>query len=257
VLDEPTLIEIARQKGQAHLLAMTERPVLSAGLTDVLVERGDRDVVRRAAANAGATFSPDGYSELIKRAAKDGVLTVRIGQREDLSGEHLQALLGGTLDVIRRRLATVVTPARQAEIKRAMVEIEQAALPPGPRRDFTSAQRTVLKLHGEGHLSESALLGFARAHKYEESLAALSAMSGVKLNVLDQLIAGDRYDPILVLGRVLDLGWPTVRALILLWCGSQRKPADVEIEVARSNFLKLMPQAAERVLTFWRNRQVI
>lgn len=255
VLDEAALLEVARLKGQGHLLAMTERPTLSAGITDVLVERGDRDVVRRAAANTGAVFSPGGYSELIKRAAQDGVLTLKIGQRADLSGEQLKALLDGTLDVIRRRLTTVVDPARQAEIRRAMVEIEEAALPPGPRRDFTAAQRTVLKLHREGHLGESALLGFAKAHKYEEAVATLSAMSGVKLAVLDRLIGGDRYDPVLLLGRVLNLGWPTVRALILLWYGPQRTPADADIEAARVNFTRLMPTTAERVVNFWRSRQ--
>jgi len=257
VLDEAALIEIARLKGQGHLLAMTERPVLSAGITDVLVERGDRDVVRRAAGNAGAVFSPGGYSELIKRAAQDGVLTLKIGQRDDLSGEQLKELLGGTLDVIRRRLSSVVKPARQMEIRRAMGEIEAASLPPGPRRDYSAAQRTVLRLNREGHLGESALLGFAKAHKYEEAIAALSAMSGVKLSILDRLIAGDRYDPILILGRVMNLGWPTVRALILLWCGPQRIPADADIEVARMNFTKLMPSTAERVVKFWRSRQTI
>jgi uncharacterized protein (DUF2336 family) len=93
VLDEAVLIEIARLKGQGHLLAITERPALSAGITDVLVARGDRDVVRRTAGNAGAAFSPGSYSELIKRAARDGVLTLRIGQRADLSGEQLSELL--------------------------------------------------------------------------------------------------------------------------------------------------------------------
>jgi hypothetical protein len=34
----------------------------------------------------------------------------------------------------------------------------------------------------------SALLGFAKAFKYEESVAALSAMSGVKIATLDRLI---------------------------------------------------------------------
>ena len=166
VLDDTALVEIARLKGQGHLLAMTERPTLSPAITDVLVERGDRDVVRRAAGNAGAAFTPGSYSEMIKRAARDGVLTLKIGQRDDLSGENLTELLGGTLDVIRRRLSTVVNPARQAEIKRAMAAIEEAALPPGPRRDFSAAQRTVLSLHREGHLGESALLGFAKANKY-------------------------------------------------------------------------------------------
>ena len=257
VLDDAALVEIARLKGQGHLLAMTERPALSAEITDVLVERGDRDVVRRAAGNAGAVFSPGSYSELIKRATQDGVLTLRIGQRNDLSGENLKQLLDGTLDVIRRRLSSVVSPARQVEIKRAMAAIEEAALPPGPRRDFSAAERTVLTLHREGHLGESALLGFAKANKYEESIAALSAMSGVRLPVLDRLIAGDRYDPILILGRALNLGWPTVRALILLWYGPHRTPADADIETARVNFTRLMPTTVERVVNFWRHRQTI
>lgn len=257
VLDDSALVEIARLKGQGHLLAITERSALSSVITDVLVERGDRDVVRRAAGNAGAVFSPGSYSELVKRAAQDGVLTLKIGQRSDLSGEHLKELLNGTLDVIRRRLSSVVNPARQVEIKRAMAAIEEAALPPGPRRDFSSAQRTVLALHREGHLGESALLSFAKAQKYEESVASLSAMSGIRLSILDRLIAGDRYDPILVLGRMLNLGWPTVRALVLMWYGPNRMPADADLEQARANFTRLMPTTAERVVNFWRNRQSI
>ena len=59
VLDEQALVEIARMKGQDHLLAMTERARLSSDLTDVMVQRGERDVIRRAAANAGAAFSTD------------------------------------------------------------------------------------------------------------------------------------------------------------------------------------------------------
>jgi uncharacterized protein (DUF2336 family) len=256
VLDEAALVEIAQQKGQGHLLAMTERPKLSPRITDVLVERGDRDVVRRAAGNVGAEFSAASYSELIKRAAHDGVLTLKIGQRDDLSGDNLRQLLDGTLDVIRRRLSRVVNPERQAEIKRAMAAIQDASLPPGPRRDFSAAQRTVIGLHRGGHLGESALLGFARAHKYEESVATLSALSQVRIPVLDRLISGDRSDPILILGRVLNLGWPTVRALILMWYGANRTPADADLEAARSNFSRLMPATAERVVNFWRTRAI-
>ena len=74
------MIEIARIKGQGHLLAMSERPTLSPDLTDVILRRGDREVVRRTAANAGAIFSHAGYSGLIKRAGKDGVLMLAVGQ---------------------------------------------------------------------------------------------------------------------------------------------------------------------------------
>jgi uncharacterized protein (DUF2336 family) len=254
VLDEAALVEIARLKGQSHLLAMSERAILSPKITDVLVQRGDRDVVRRAAGNAGAVFSDGGYNEMIKRAAQDGVLTLKLGQREDVSGEHLEQLLNGTIDVVRRRLSTMVSPARQVEIMRAMAAIENASLPPGPRRDFTDAQRTVLALHREGHLGESALLGFAKAQKYEEVIASLCTLADVRVASLARLLAGDRYDPILILGRVLNLAWPTVRAVILLWYG-QRSPADADIEAARNNYARLMPSTADRVVNFWRNRQ--
>ena len=82
----------------------------------------------------------DGYSTLIKRAGQDGVLTLKVGQRDDLSAEQLKDLLSGSIDVIRRRLFEVVKPARQMAIKRAMNEIsgvigagrEQPRLRAGP-----------------------------------------------------------------------------------------------------------------------------
>jgi uncharacterized protein (DUF2336 family) len=253
VIDDKMLLEIASMKGQGHLLAMAERPALSTELTDVMVARGDRAVVRRAAGNAGAAFSENGYSTLVKRAGQDGVLTIRLGQRDDLSPAHLKDLLSNSIDVVRRRLFTVVKPERQAAIKQAM------AVMSGPsereeRRDFLPAQRTVMKLHREGMLGEGALLNFARAFKYEESIAALSAMTGVKIETLDRLISGDRYDPILIAGKAIDIEWATVRALILLRAGPNRSASPADIESARVNFARLMPATAQRVVAFWKTR---
>jgi uncharacterized protein (DUF2336 family) len=254
VIDEKILVEIASVKGQGHLLAMAERPSLSPDLTDVMVRRGDRDVVRRTAGNAGAAFSTDGYSTLIKRAGQDGVLTLKLGQRDDLSSEQLKDLLAGSIDVIRRRLLDVVKPARQVAIKRAMNEISGVTERVEVARDFEPAQRTVLALHRDGALGEGALLNFARAHKYPETIAALAAMTGVKIATLDRLIAGDRYDPILIAGKSLGLEWATVRALILLRLGPNRTTSPADIENARVNFARLMPSTAERVVGFWKTR---
>jgi hypothetical protein len=98
------------------------------------------------------------------------------------------------------------------------------------------------------------LLGFAKNHQYEESIAALSALSTVKIGTLDRLITGERYDPILIIGKALGLEWATVRALILLRLGPSRIPAPADIETARVNFARLMPSTAERVVDFWRTR---
>ena len=255
VIDEKALIEIARFRGQGHLLAMSERSTLSPDLTDVIVRRGDRDVVRRAAGNAGAQFSRTGYSTLIKRAGQDGVLTLKVGQRDDLTDPQLKELLAGSIDILRRRLFEVVKPGRQVAIKQAMSEISGIPEKVEGRRDFAPAQRKVMALHRDGELNEAALLGFAKSHKYEESVATLSAMSGVKIATLDRLIAGDRHDPILILGKAIGLEWATVRALILLRLGPARVPSPTDIEHVRVNFARLMPVTAERVVNFWQTRQ--
>jgi len=255
VIDPQVLLEIARIKGQRHLLSISERPTLSCDLTDVIVRRGDREVVRRAAGNAGAEFSHAGYSALIKRAGQDGVLTLTVGQRDDLSEPQLKDLLAGSIDAVRRRLFDAVKPARQAAIKQAMDEISGVAEAVESRRDFVPAQHAILALHRADQLNETALLGFAKTFKYEESIAALSAMSGVKIATLERLIAGDRHDPILIVGKMIGLEWATVRALILLRLGPSRVAAPADIESARVNFARLMPSTAERVVGFWRTRQ--
>ena len=255
VLDEEALLEIARVKGQSHLLAMSERPKLSPDLTDVIVQRGDREVVRRTAGNAGARFSESGYTELVKRASQDGVLTLTVGQRADLSDVRLKQLLAGSLDVVRRRLFDVVKPERQNVIKLAIAEITGVPERFESKRDFAPAQRAILALHEAGDLNEAALLGFAKAFCYEESVAALAAMSGVKISVLDNLISSDRFDPILIVSKTIGLEWATVRALILMRLGQNRVPAPSDVEAARVNFAKLMPSTAERVVGFWKTRQ--
>jgi uncharacterized protein (DUF2336 family) len=255
VVDEEVLLDVARQKGQGHLLAMAERNALSTGLTDIIVLRGDREVVRRTAGNAGAAFSARGYEALVKRAVHDGVLTLAVGQRSDLSDAHLKELLAGSLDVIRHRLFDLVKPDRQAAIGRAMNEITGVPEKVESGRNFVPAQHTILSLYKAGKLNEAALLGFAKSFSYEESVAALAAMSGLGIATLDRLISGDRHDPILIIGKTVGLEWATVRALVLLRLGPHRVPAPADIETIRVNFARLMPSTAVRVVSFWKARQ--
>ena len=85
-------------------------------------------------------------------------------------------------------------------------------------------------------------------------IAALSTMTGVKVETLDRLIGGERYDPILIAGKSLDLEWATVRALILLRLGPSRTASPTDIEDARVNYMRLMPSTAQRVVAFWKTR---
>jgi uncharacterized protein (DUF2336 family) len=56
-IDDRDLVAIARSRGQDHLLAISERQIVSADVTDALLRRGDARVTNALAGNGGARFS--------------------------------------------------------------------------------------------------------------------------------------------------------------------------------------------------------
>ncbi|NMK91248.1 DUF2336 domain-containing protein, partial [Staphylococcus capitis] len=56
-IGEKVLVESAMTKGQAHLLAISQREAIGEAVTDVLVKRGNQEVVTSVARNEGARFS--------------------------------------------------------------------------------------------------------------------------------------------------------------------------------------------------------
>lgn len=255
LLDEPTLIEIARSRGQEHLLAMTARPDLSEPVTDIMVRRGSREVVRQVAGNDGARFSASGYGNLIKRANDDGTLALVVGRRPELSAPHLQGLIGGAVDLVRRRIFADASPERRDTIMALIGDPSGLPKPRPAPRNFIAAQQRVLELHLTHALNESVLADFAKERKYEETVAGLAAMTGVPLAVVDRLLSGEKADPVYILCRAIGLQWPTLRAIMLLRLGPGRAPSLPDLALAQSAFEQIGHSTAQRVVHFWRTRK--
>ena len=103
-LDDETLITTAKSKSQEHLLAISRRNIISEGVTDILVERGDQKVLISAAENTGARFSEGGYSGLVARAELDNELAVKIWARAEIPREHLLVLFSKASELVRHQL---------------------------------------------------------------------------------------------------------------------------------------------------------
>jgi len=131
-------------------------------------------------------FSESGYNELIKRANQDGVLTLAVGQREDLSDARLKQLLAARSTWFAA--ACMTSSSRSGGTRQAGGLRRSPVCPSASRnkRDFVPAQRTILSLREGGHLNEGPCSASPRLNRYEESVAALSAMSGVHIQTLEQ-----------------------------------------------------------------------
>ncbi|MCX7313841.1 MAG: DUF2336 domain-containing protein [Hyphomicrobiales bacterium] len=96
-LGDGDVLKVAEFKSPAHLMAIAGRPAIDAVTTDVLINRGTPDVLRKFAGNEFASFSETGYVRMITKAQQDAALAKSISTRKDVPDElksFLQLALG-------------------------------------------------------------------------------------------------------------------------------------------------------------------
>ncbi|MGH6673847.1 MAG: DUF2336 domain-containing protein [Xanthobacteraceae bacterium] len=252
-LAEADLIDVAKTRGQAHLQAISVRRVLGEAVTDVLVGRGDREVARRVADNRGARISEKGFSRLVNRAADDGILAEKVGQRPDIPPLLFRQLLTRATAVVHKRLLATAAPEVKAEIGDVLAKVsKEVGVHVGPR-DYTAAQRAVLKLSRAGQMNEAVLTAFCSDGKYEEAVVGLAALSKVPIAVVNRLMNGNRPDAVLILCKAAGLGWPTAKAIFLVHPNGKGTSGQV-FEEASAHYSHLSASTAHRVVRFWQIR---
>jgi uncharacterized protein (DUF2336 family) len=254
-LKETDLVEIARTKGQAHLVAIAGRDGIGEAVTDILMRRGDTEVMRNVADNQSAKLSERGFSTLVDRAEGDGDLAEKLGARADIPHHLFRQLLVRATAVVQQRLLAQAKPETSTEIQRMLDKVARELGESAPARDYAAAQRVVLNLHQTGSLDEMALADFAKEKRFEETMASLSLLCGIPIETVERLIGGDRPDPILIMCKAAGYSWTTARAIIVAR-PSAKGSSSQALDVAFANFEKLSPSTAQRVVRFWQVREL-
>jgi uncharacterized protein (DUF2336 family) len=252
-LEDADLVDIAKSKGQAHLLAIAGRRALGQAVTDVLVRRGNPYVKRNVAANPAASFSAAGYGELLASARADGTLAERMVRRADIPPAQFCALLTQATEEVRARLIAAAPPERHAEIRRVLErvsgEIAEGAAQP---RDYGAAIRALLLEYPSGSLGEKEVAQFAATKAFERTVAALSLLAAVPAGLVESLMTGERLEPVLILCKAVRSKWPTARAVLQLRPGPRvSAPALTE---ACDDFTRLSPSSAQQMLHYWQRQ---
>jgi uncharacterized protein (DUF2336 family) len=253
-LDADDLVEIAQTKGEPHLLAISERWRLTEIVTDALLARDYPSVSRRIVKNPGARVSPRGFAIVVAQAESDPELAVETGIRVDLPSALRRQLLRNATEAVRSRLLSRAPPDIFEEVRGAIADVvagidrEMSVV-----RDFTAAKRLVAQLNSNGELNEAALFGFAKARKYEETVAALALLSNSTIEVIRPLMQSLSHSGVLVPCKVAALSWETVIA-VLESRYSTGSLGPHELATAKGQFAKITPENARRLLKFWQVR---
>jgi uncharacterized protein (DUF2336 family) len=254
-LDDDALIELARCKSQAHLLAISSRKSLSDAVTDVLVLRGNEDVIESTVNNPGAEISERGFTRLVNRAEGDDNLATCLGLRPSIPRHLYLKLLARASATVRQRLEAA-HPAQAALVPSAVREAtQQARLAPAAMSKQTAiAHALVNSLYDDGRLDEHQVALFAEAGKFDETNAAIAALAGVPVAIAENMMVETSSEGLMILAKVSGMSWSTVRAIIDMrdnLFGDE--PTD--LQSCRDTYERLRPSTAQQVMRFHRMQQ--
>lgn len=249
-LDEATLIEVAHTRSQAHLKAISVRRVLSEALSDVLVTRGNEDVVQSTVSNPGARLSEGSLADLVIRAERDDDLASCIGLRPDLPRHHYLRLVAKASLSVRRKLADA-HPELADDVSSVVQEAAQRVRATTMTKQTEMARALVKSLHDDGRLNELQVTTFAEQGKFDETNAGLAALAGVAVETAETMMIENRTEGVMILAKVAGMQWSSVRAIIAmrekLSGGSQ-----ADILTLRDTYEALRASTAQQVLRFHR-----
>lgn len=254
-IETGALVDNASSKSQSHLLAISKRKSIEATVTDVLVTRGDQEVVNSVANNNGARFSDFGFLHMIQRADGDSILGERLGLRKDIPRQLFQQLIAKASDDVRQRLQRE-RPAMVDQIQSSVAEVAgelQSKFGPVSRSYFV-AKRVLTTQHRLGNLNENSISLYARAHKIEEVTIGLSLLCALPADVIERALFDKNREMLLILAKALDFSWATTMALLFLGAKDHRVTAK-ELRDTETEFGRLMIETSRSVLEFYQSRK--
>jgi uncharacterized protein (DUF2336 family) len=253
-LDSVALVGVVRTKSQAHLLAIARRKTLTEAVTDVLVERGDQEVLLCAANNVGARFSKPGFSMLVSRSAGNDVLTECVGSRTDIPKDLLLTLISAASEIVRSKLIAE-HPSFRKHINHAVQAVtEDLKTSAATTKDHSQAQLAMKLLSEKGKLAETTIGALIENDQPREAAAAIAQLCGVPIEVVERAFAEDQPETILVLAKAASLTWPTAKALLSLRAGD-RALSPTRMSRSMASFERLNFATARQILEFYKTRR--
>jgi uncharacterized protein (DUF2336 family) len=253
-LDDADLVENARTKGQGHMLAISRRSHLSEIVTDVLIERGDRQVLISTAQNRTARFSDSGFSKLAQRSDGNEELTICVGERDEIPLHLFRQLIKKASQSVRAKLEAA-QPELSRQIREVVAEvsdrIELDAI--ACSSDYSATLTSIEGDQGPAQLKDGDLMKLALTGAVSEVIAALAGMSDAPILFVEKTIRYGQTESLLVLARAIGLSWPAVKAILML---ETRKRSLSENEIAQllASYERLKPKTAQEILRFYRSR---
>lgn len=254
VLKDEDIVEIAKQRSQHHLLAISKREEIAEVVTDVLVERGEQKVLQSVVQNQGAAFSQTGFATLADKAVADDSLKDALSHRADMPVEIAQRVLPVLSRDARSRLLELMSkdPEKGAKLVHMARDASER------QRLLAKKRRLEAKVMAEDIKGGRASINdivckLADANRVPDLSLVLATVAEVPPNVVTNIAVKPDGEPIAMLCRALDVAPDAFRSIAEMRSRRLKAPSSVARQLTM-DYMSINKANAERALRFIRMR---
>jgi uncharacterized protein (DUF2336 family) len=255
-LTDEDLLQVARTRGQDHLRAISQRPMVSQAVSDAIVERGDDQTLDVLLRNDGAELSRAAHEAAVDRAAANPALHEAVVARQalpaDLLNEMYFVVEARLRDRILERNANLDPAKLDAALasSRKRVATRDGALPP----DYAKAEAAVQAIKASGGIGPSTLAAFLRNGETTQFLVALSELADVDFHTARRILDRRELDALAIICKAADFDRALFLTFAVLILGREDNAMGRAREYGQL-YSELPRDAAARTIRFWRMRR--
>ena len=252
-VSDDDLAKIAQERSIEFLASLSKRLSLPSAVTDILLERGNADIVQRVAENSRQALSDLGLRLLAQKATEDSRLYRQLRGRPDLALRHVGAILEAAKQRAKSEMSDLPDQPdmleRALEVGAASIFINPDVLELKEQEDATKKATIVwpvwpTDLRRIGSQIERGDI--------PEALAGIAYLAEISRESVESAFSAPQFDSILFMARAIGMEWH-IFALLLKAREGDELSQDL-YQRAHSSFHALSKSTAERVMRFIASR---
>ncbi len=248
-ISDEDLAEIAEMRPSEFLTALSKRLDLPASVTDILLTRGDEEVIQRIAQNSRQSLSAFGLRLLAERATNDMQLYRILRGRPDLALRHVGAILEAAKQRARSEMRDLTDQPdvleRALEVGAAALFINPTLLEQSEAKESTLSTKIVWPIWPTDH---KRIANQIERGNMAEALNGIANLAEIPRDMVERAYASAQFDSILFITRAIDMEWVVFAALLTAKNG-QALPKPF-YDRAHTSFHALSISTARRVMRF-------
>ena len=255
VLGDADLVDIAYSKGQGHLMAMTRRESLSSAVTDVIVQRGDDDVLVSVAANPGADFSAKSFDRMAARATDISALREKLVERSDVPSEIVEQIKQNVAEKLKREFSSQHADISSLEIEHVVElqsgKVDFSTIGQDPR--YGALKVDVHDLQKKGLLTQEKIREFAENAMKAELVHSIAIKAAIDPDIAYHTLYEAEVPALAVLCRANHFNRETFGTILQERVRSTGLSADLVVS-AMKRYDALNDETAQRIFRFLKIR---